>query len=218
MILARLISPVRLRAVRALAVAAAAAIVTAAAVFPASPTSAAEAAVTNASGWSLDRLMSTLAQNRSGRATFVETKYLSIAEAPVESSGELVFIAPDHLEKRTVSPKPENLVVDGDRLTIERNGRKFTLALEQYPELAAFIESIRATLAGNRYALEQVYKVAVTGHGDDWTLTLTPLDSRMLKVISTITLDGTRDRLRRVTIRQADGDHSEMRLTDASAN
>ena len=35
---------------------------------------------------------------------------------------------------------------------------------------------------------------------------------------STITLDGTRDKLHTVTIRQADGDHSVMRLQDVSAN
>ncbi|WP_197339505.1 outer membrane lipoprotein carrier protein LolA [Ralstonia solanacearum] len=170
------------------------------------------------SDWNLDRLMSTLAHNKSGRATFVETKYLAIAAQPVESSGELVFVAPDHLEKHTLSPKPEHLVVDGDKLTIERNQRKYTLPLAQYPELDAFIESIRATLTGNRYALEQVYKVAVAGRGDDWTLTLTPLDARMLKVVSTITLDGTRDKLHRVAIQQADGDRSVMQLQDRPAD
>ncbi|WP_176040119.1 outer membrane lipoprotein carrier protein LolA [Burkholderia stabilis] len=187
---------------------------TAAALALAAPAHAADAG----SGWNLDRLMSTLAQHKSGRATFTETKYLSIATQPVESSGELVFVAPDHLEKHTLSPKPEHLVVDGDMLTVERNNRKYTLALARYPELGAFIDSIRATLSGNRFALEQVYKVALAGRGDDWTLTLTPLDARMLKVVSTITLDGTRGVLRSVAIRQADGDHSVMRLQPVPAN
>ncbi|KWF02531.1 outer membrane lipoprotein carrier protein LolA [Burkholderia pseudomultivorans] len=175
-------------------------------------------AADTAPAWTLDRLMSTLAQHKSGRATFTETKYLSIAAQPVESSGELLFVAPDHLEKHTLSPKPEHMVVDGDMLTVERNNRKYTLALARYPELGAFIDSIRATLAGNRFALEQVYKVALAGRGDDWTLTLTPLDARMLKVVSTITLDGTRDVLRSVAIRQADGDRSLMRLQPVPAN
>lgn len=168
--------------------------------------------------WTLDRLMSTLARNKSGRATFTETKTLSIAAQPIESSGELVFVAPDHLEKRTLAPKPEHLVIDGDKLTVERNQRKFTMPLSQYPELGAFIESIRATLAGNRYALEAIYKVAIAGHGDDWTLTLSPLDARMQKVVSTITLEGTRDVLRSVAIHQADGDHSLMRLQRVPGN
>ncbi|VWB54858.1 acyltransferase [Burkholderia lata] len=200
------------RAARTLAVAVAA--TTAAIALAATPAQAAD----TAPAWTLDRLMSTLAQHKSGRATFTETKYLSIATQPVESSGELVFVAPDHLEKHTLSPKPEHLVVDGDMLTVERNNRKYTLALARYPELGAFIDSIRATLAGNRFALEQVYKVALAGRGDDWTLTLTPLDSRMLQVVSTITLDGSRDVLRSVAIRQADGDRSVMRLQPVPAN
>ncbi|VWD64156.1 acyltransferase [Burkholderia lata] len=200
------------RAARTLAVAVAAAAT--AITLAAAPAQAAD----TVPAWTLDRLMSTLAQHKSGRATFTETKYLSIATQPVESSGELVFVAPDHLEKHTLNPKPEHLVVDGDMLTVERNNRKYTLALARYPELGAFIDSIRATLAGNRFALEQVYKVALAGRGDDWTLTLTPLDSRMLKVVSTITLDGTRDVLRSVAIRQADGDRSVMRLQPVPAN
>lgn len=182
----------------------------------AAATPAAAAAAAGTAQWTLDRLMSTLAHNKSGRASFTETKYLAIADKPIESTGELAFVAPDHLEKVTVSPKPERLVVDGDKLTVDRNQRKYTVSLAHYPELAAFIESIRATLAGNRYVLEQLYKVSIGGHGDDWTLTLTPLDSRMLKTVQTIKLDGTRDVLRTVVIEQADGDHSVMQLRNAS--
>ena len=177
---------------------------------------AATSVATGAGQWTLDRLMSTLAQNKSGHASFVETKYIAIADKPIESTGELSFVAPDHLEKVTVNPKPERLVVDGDKLTVERNQRKYTVSLAHYPELEAFIESIRATLAGNRYVLEQLYKVSIDGHGDDWTLTLTPLDSRMLKTVRTIKLDGVRDVLRTVVIEQADGDHSVMQLRNAS--
>ncbi|MGN6085542.1 outer membrane lipoprotein carrier protein LolA [Trinickia sp.] len=186
--------------------------------FAAAPAAAASASATAASpqAWTLDRLMSTLAQRKSGHADFVETRYLSIAAKPIESSGQLAFAAPDHLEKLTVSPKPERLVVDGDKLTIARDRRQYTISLAHYPELEAFIDSIRATLVGNRYALEQRYKVSLDGHGENWTLTLTPLDSRMLKAVRTITLDGTRDLLRTVVIEQPDGDRSVMRLSHAT--
>lgn len=169
------------------------------------------------SAWTLDRLMASLAQRKSGRASFAETKYLAIASQPIESSGELLFVAPDHLEKNTLSPKPEHLVVDGDMLTVERNHHTYTIPLARYPELGAFIDSIRATLSGNRPALEQTYQVALTGRGEDWTLTLTPRDARMLKAVSTITLEGTGDALRSVAIQQPGGDHSLMRLHPLAA-
>ena len=58
--------------------------------------------------------------------------------------------------------------------------------------------------------------MSIGGHGDDWTLTLTPIDSRMLKAVRTVTLDGTRDLLRTVVIEQPDGDRSVMRLSHAT--
>ena len=167
--------------------------------------------------WTLDRLMNTLGAKKSGRAHFTETRYLKIAQEPLESSGELVFVAPDHLEKHTVSPKPENLVVDGDMLTVDRNGHQTTIPLRNIPEAGAFIETIRATLAGNRFALEDAYKVSIDGKGNDWIMTLVPTDSRMKQKVASITLAGTGAALARVEIRLADGDRSLMRLTDASA-
>lgn len=168
-----------------------------------------------AAAFGVDQLMSALAQRKSGRVLFTETKYLALLDKPVQSSGELRFTAPDHLEKRTLAPKPENLVLDGDMLTVERDGKRYTMPLQNYPEIAAFIESIRATLAGNRDALERYYKLGVEGRASRWTLTLTPADSRMAAAISQVRIEGRQDALDQVEIRQADGDRSVMKIRPA---
>ncbi|MGY2490862.1 LolA-related protein [Cupriavidus sp. CP313] len=173
------------------------------------------AARDGAATFGVDQLMSTLAQRKSGRVLFTETKYLAILDKPVQSSGELLFTAPDHLEKRTLSPKAENMVLDGDMLTVERDGKRYTMPLQNYPEVAAFIESIRGTLAGNRQTLERYYKLGLEGRASRWTLTLTPADSRMAAVVSQVRIDGSQDALDRVEIRQADGDRSVMKIRPA---
>ncbi len=73
--------------------------------------------------------------------------------------------APGHLVKRTLTPKPETLTVEGDRLTIESAARKErrTLRLQDYPVLWAFVESIRSTLSGDIGALERFYRVELEG-------------------------------------------------------
>jgi hypothetical protein len=67
-----------------------------------------------AADWDIDQLMRGLAQNRSGHARFVEKKSIAMLDRPVESSGDLLFTAPDRLEKHTFKPKPETMVVSGD--------------------------------------------------------------------------------------------------------
>ena len=167
-------------------------------------------AVNHAADWDIDQLMQGLAQTRSGHVSFVEKKSIAMLDKPVESSGELIYSAPDHLEKRTLKPKPETMILDSGTLLIERGRQKNSLQMQDYPELAVFIDSIRSTLAGDRKALERNYRLSLEGTGPNWTLQLIPVDEKMLAVVKRIRIAGARDFVNRIEIFQADGDSSVM--------
>lgn len=167
--------------------------------------------------WDLQQLMDSLAQIKSGRASFVETKHIALLDRPVESSGELLYTAPDRLEKRTLKPRLESMSVYGDVLLIERGRQKHRLQLQAYPELAAFIDSIRGTLAGNRKALEHNYRLSLDGSADRWALLLLPIDEKMLAVIQRIRISGVRDQVNSIEIIQSDGDRSLMTIEKLAA-
>jgi len=173
-------------------------------------TSAQAAEVEN--GWNIEQLMQTLAKNRNGHAHFVEKKSIAILDQPVESSGELFYSAPDHLEKRTLKPKLETMILDGGTLTLERGKQKHRLQLQDYPEIAAFIDSIRGTLAGDSKALQQTYQLSLQGEAQDWTLLLLPIDAKMKKIVQSIRITGANGDLRTIQIAQADGDSSVMTI------
>jgi outer membrane lipoprotein-sorting protein len=160
--------------------------------------------------WDIDQLMQDLSKIRSNRATFVEKKYIAIIDKPVESSGELFYTAPDRLEKRTLKPKPELMILEQSTLIIERGRQKYRLSLQDYPELSAFIDSIRGTLAGDRKALERSFRLSLTGTAEQWTLQLLPLGEKMQSVIKHIRVAGMRDVVRSIETQQADGDRTLM--------
>ncbi|OGA35302.1 MAG: acyltransferase [Betaproteobacteria bacterium RIFCSPLOWO2_12_FULL_64_23] len=167
-------------------------------------------AISHAAEWDIDQLMRGLAQIHSGHARFVEKKFIAMLDRPVESSGELFYTAPDRLEKRTIKPKPESMTVDAGTLVIERGRQKHRLQLQDYPELAAFIDSIRGTLAGDRKALERNSQMSLEGTAGRWTLQLLPLDEKMQAVVTRIRISGVRYAVRSIEITQADGDSSLM--------
>ena len=160
-------------------------------------------------------LFAALAQAKPGRRAFRETKHLALLDKPVESSGELVFTPPARLEKRTTSPKPESVVVDGDAVTIERNGRKQTLSLREHPAIGVLVDSIRATLAGDLNALTRAYSIGLEGGDARWKLTLRPLDPSSATVVEHLEITGAKDEVRGVEIFQADGDRSVMTIAPA---
>ena len=165
----------------------------------------------------LDTVMSLLAQRRHGKVEFIEQKFLAILDHPVESSGELLYDAPDHLEKRTLLPRAETLVLAGSMLTSERAGHTRVLDLHRYPQIQPFVESIRATLAGDRDALERTFHVDFAGTVRRWSLTLAPLDRQLQHTIRQVQIDGSQDQLLRVEIRQTDGDRSLMTLRPSAS-
>ena len=163
------------------------------------------------------QLMQLLARTKTRRVDFVDRKYLTSLDQPLESSGQLIYTAPARLERRTIKPKPETLVIDGDALTIERNGTRRTISLSSYPEVAAFTDSIRATLAGDLAALQRDYRVIAQGTLAQWTLTLLPSDPTIANVVSRVTVSGRDDRIESFEVLQADGNRSVTTLARQAA-
>jgi hypothetical protein len=162
----------------------------------------------------LGELMRQLAGRRHGEVSFVEQHFLKLLKRPAESYGELTYDAPDRLEKRTVEPKTETLTLAGDVLTVARGGRTRTLELQSYPALAPFIESIRATLAGDLPTLERLFAVDFAGTLARWRLTLTPRDAEVAKTVSQVRIEGSHSTLTTVEILETDGDRSLMTLRE----
>ena len=175
--------------------------------------SLADTVVGNArAGWDLQQLMLDLRAVKIAKAKFVEQKYLRILSEPLESSGTLFYIAPYRLEKYTERPNLESLVVDRDKLTIvsDQGRRRRTLVLQDYPQIWAFVESIRATLAGDLPSLRRFYDVDLEGNAEAWRLLLRPSDPKTREMVQSIRIDGRRNSLRSIEIREADGDRSVM--------
>ena len=159
-----------------------------------------------------DELLHLLAARRHGHVTFTEMQHLAMLERPLESSGELLYDAPDRLEKRTLKPKAQTLILEHGVLTARRGQRTHVMELRDYPQVVPFVESIRATLAGDRAALERFFRVQFDGTLAHWTLLLVPVDTTLAGAVKDVRIEGERDAVRTVEIRQSDGDRSLLSI------
>lgn len=140
--------------------------------------------------YSLNELMQALADNGDSKVRFTETRSSRLTRKPVASSGVLEFISPDGLVRHISQPREMLFAVQGDKVTIERNGKRQVRSLYQLGAAQAFIESLRGTLAGDQQILEEFYKLQLNGDLQSWQLTLSPLDAELAKKISRIQING----------------------------
>jgi hypothetical protein len=181
---------------------------------PAMATRAAEASVSSADTVppAFAEVLALLATRRHSHVSFTEVAEFKMLDRPLQSSGELLYDAPDRLEKRTLTPRAEDLLLANGELTAARGHHTRTVALRDYPQLAPLVESLRATLAGDRAALERLFKVAFSGSVEHWTLLLVPVDATLARSVQEVRIEGARNVLASVEILQTDGDRSRLTI------
>jgi Outer membrane lipoprotein carrier protein LolA-like len=164
----------------------------------------------------LAQLMQRLAQRQHAHVSFVEQHFIPTLDRSIKTSGELFYDAPDHLEKRSIMPKPESLILDRGTLSIHRGNRSFVVSLRDYPTIAPFIDSIRAILAGDLPALNRTYELNLAPAGNHWRLALIPRDAKLAAVVAKIEVSGDGDEIHAVETERPDGDHSVMTISALS--
>jgi outer membrane lipoprotein-sorting protein len=164
----------------------------------------------------LDSILASLAQRRHGHALYSERIESALFKRPLVTSGELFFDAPDRLEKRTLKPTPEDLLVEGDVVTIVRGTHRTSMRLSDHPQLSPLLNGIRATLAGDRSALENTFQLAFRTEDSGWALTLQPLPSENKPLYKHIQIHGVGDKVQGVMLERGSGERTTMTLSEAA--
>lgn len=161
----------------------------------------------------LENLFELMAKQARVSTTFTEQKTVRGLDAPVESSGELLFEAPSRLVKRTLKPQAETLTLDGRHATVVQGLDTRTVSLDDHPALAIHVEGLRACLAGDRAALERLYHVSLSGSLTQWKMTLVPRDAQAAEQVEAIFLGGEQAEIRIVEVLLSNGNTSLTRIS-----
>jgi outer membrane lipoprotein-sorting protein len=162
----------------------------------------------------LDSVLALLAQRQHGHALYTEQVDSPLLKRPLHTSGELFFDAPDRLEKKTLLPAPQDLIVEGNLLTMVRGKHRASMQLSDYPQLSPLLNGIRATLAGDRVTLEKEFQLALTATGSAWSLNLQPLASEAKPLYQHIEIRGVDGSVKGVTLERASGERTNMALSE----
>lgn len=160
----------------------------------------------------LDMLLAGFADVAAADARFTETLTLAVLETPLTSSGSLRYRRPDYLKKQVETPAPSMFEIAGDVVTVETERGRQTLSLRTQPVIRAFAAAYRATLAGDRAALEAHYRIDLDGTVERWTLRLQPIDDSLRRRIRSIELTGSGSRIHGIETMETSGDRSLMTI------
>jgi len=159
------------------------------------------------------QVLAGLARVERSEASFEETRHVAALAAPLVRRGRLTYTRPSELEMVVETPLQERVRIVGGVMTMEgRNGTR-EVRLADLPLVAAWIEGMRATLAGDAAALARYFVVHASGDAVSWQLDLIPRTTDLAAVISHVVIAGNASRIGRIEVFEASGDRNVMVLS-----
>ena len=149
-------------------------------------------------------------------ARFRQTKRIALMREPLVSSGTLLFSAPDRIRWEVLQPEPLVVEIAGAKMRAGEPGKEESVeaagAAAVFRDLGS-IFTATAEYARTRFAIE-----AGTAGPDSFKLV--PRDPTVSRTIASLelTIDPATGVLRRATIREANGDQTEIDLFDVQRN
>ena len=101
----------------------------------------------------------------------------------------------------------------GRTLVLESRKGVREIRLADMPAIAAWVESVRATLAGDASTLARHFTVRASGEPSRWRLDLTPLSVELAAIVLRVSIDGAGAQIGRIEVAEASGDRSVMIVT-----
>ena len=162
----------------------------------------------------LDRLAGIITGAPDHRAVFREERRLLLLKNSVELEGELLFRAPDRFEKHTQKPQREDLVVEGEWVTVSLPDRDTDLRLNMAadPVLHGLLFSLQSLLTGRPERLSRLFEVEAWGDAAEWTLRMKPRDAEMAQRVQAVRVTGQGHWLRTIEMWETSGDYMIMSI------
>lgn len=157
----------------------------------------------------LQQLASRLATTEMLTGTFEQSRHISALEIPLQSSGEFSYRREQGVVWHTLEPASSELRITPEQgaLAVDAGGE-----LRQLPASELVAEIFLGMFTGNFERLQQYFLLSSSGDETGWSLSLRPRSARVADQLDEIVIEGG-EYVRRVHIREANGDSSELTLT-----
>ena len=165
-----------------------------------------------ATAFDLTELMASLARVDRSVVGFEETRHFAVLASPIVRRGTLQYVRPDRLEMNVVTPFPETTQILGSRIRVESADSRREWDLAGQPVALAWIEAVRASLAGDAVSLSRQFRILLTGTAAAWEMRLEPLDERVAAALKRVDVRGRAAQIVTVEILDAQGDRIVIAL------
>ncbi len=122
------------------------------------------------------------------QSDFAQEKYLSAMGNSMKSSGKFYYQKSDKVKLEYLVPFKQNLVMNGNKLVMELNGKKNAMDASANPMAAELKKVITACMSGDITSIGENYKLEFFQDGSLYLVKITPQSADIQKFAQTVDL------------------------------
>ena len=151
---------------------------------------------------------------------FVQRKTSSMLAEPALAEGMMHYVAPDKMRWEYTAPYAFALVVDGDRIVKEADGKAETTDVKKNRMYQGMADLIMGGASGKRLFDTAAFDVAFYDENGFWRAEMTPKKRDMKRVLSRLVFrfDKTTGIISRVAFVDSGGDETSITFSDLQLN
>ena len=154
------------------------------------------------------------ASMQSLQCRFVQEKTSSMLAEPTLSEGLMRYVAPDQLRWEYTSPYAFALVVDGERIVRETDGKSEVIEGNSGRMVQGIVNIIMGSASGKKLFDASVFDVELYDEGDLWCAVMNPKRRDMKRMFSQMVFrfDKKTHQISRVEFKELSGDTTVIRF------
>lgn len=134
------------------------------------------------------KMQSSVSKISSIQSDFTLEKYLSAMSSTMKSSGKFYYKKDDKVKLEFTIPFKQNLVMNGNKLMMESNGKPVVLDATSNPMMGELKKVISACMSGNIANMGSNYKMEYFVDGSNYLIEITPLSADIKKFAERVDL------------------------------
>lgn len=160
----------------------------------------------------LDEVQAQFAQSPVVQAQFTQQRSIKGISRPLISHGTMLMDQSQGIVWEQTKPFAMKTIITADKMVQVSRNKVQTITKEQHPQLFNFTQVLNALFTSNRKLLEQNFDY-IFKEGETWHLTLTPKQTPLDKIFSSIELTG-QDVILQVVLNDKQGDKTQIDFTN----
>ncbi|MDE7386342.1 MAG: outer membrane lipoprotein carrier protein LolA [Muribaculaceae bacterium] len=151
---------------------------------------------------------------------FSQTKHLAMLRDEMQSSGTMAFVSPSRLRWEYTEPYSYRFIFNGDRVYVGNDAGSNVIDTRTNRMFGEIARLIINTVTGHIIDSADDFTFELTPGDKTSTFTLTPRKRELRQLISSIdlTFDNSGYNIQSVTLREKNGDHTDILLHDIQLN